>query len=342
MNVTERDPKDIMRVAFGFFGAQALLTATKLDLFTALGDGRQTATCIGDRLRLHPRPLLDFLDALVALGFLQREGDGAGAVYENTPDALEFLDRRSPRYLGGILVMAQERMYRSWADLETALRTGEPQSEIRGTGEALFPRLYDDPTGLSRFVAAMEGGQRLAFPRFAERFDFSRFATLCDVGGASGELSIAVARAHAHMSCTTFDLPAVAPLARQRVAEAGLEDRVQIAAGDFFRDPLPRADVITMSTVLHDWNLEKKMLLIQKAYDALPQGGAFVVIEYLIDDARRKNAFGLLMSLHMLVEFGDGFDYTASDFARWCRSVRFRDVQVIRLHGPMSAVVAYK
>jgi cyclopropane fatty-acyl-phospholipid synthase-like methyltransferase len=177
---------------------------------------------------------------------------------------------------------------------------------------------------------------------FAERFDLSRYTTLCDVGGASGELCIAVATAHPHLRCTTFDLPAVEPVARRRIAEAGLTDRIAVAAGDFFTDPLPRADVITMSTVLHDHGLEKKKLLIKKAYDALPAGGALVAIEYLIDDARRKNAFGLLMSLNMLLEFGDGFDYTGADFTAWSREAGFRDVQVIRLNGGMSAAIACK
>lgn len=340
--MTSRDPKDIMRIAFGFFGAQALLTATKLDLFTQLGEEALSALQIGSRLKLHQRPVRDFLDALVALKILERDGDGPDALYRNTPDTRDFLDRRSPMYVGGILVMAQERMYRSWANLETALKTGNPQSEIRDGDGTLFSRLYADPDGLCGFMAGMEGGQRLTFPLFAERFDLSRYSTLCDVGGASGELCIAVSTAYPHLKCTTFDLPAVSSIAQRRIAEMGLMDRISVVSGDFFKDHLPRADVITMSTVLHDYNLEKKQLLIQKAYAALPDGGAFIVIEYLIDDARRKNAFGLLMSLNMLLEFGDGFDYTGADFTGWCRDAHFRDVTVMRLNGGMSAAIAYK
>lgn len=340
--MVNQDPKDIMRVAFGFFASQVLLTATKLDLFTELGDNALDAQQIGERLQLHPRPIRDFLDALVALKLLEREGDGPDALYSNTPDTRMHLARQSPAYIGGVLIMAQERMYRSWANLETALKTGQPQSEIHESGEGLFSRLYEDPVRLSRFVSAMEGGQRLTFPLFAERFDFSRYSTLCDIGGASGELCIAVASVHRHLKCTTFDLPAVEPLARRHIAEAGLTNRISITSGDFFQDPLPRADVITMSTVLHDFGLEKKQILLRKAYDALPKGGAFVVIEYLIDDARRKNAFGLLMSLDMLLEFGDGFDYTGADFSNWCRSAGFQDIQVMRLNGGMSAAIAYK
>jgi O-methyltransferase domain len=97
-----------------------------------------------------------------------------------------------------------------------------------------------------------------------------------------------------------------------------------------------------MGLILHDWNLDRKMHLIRSAYEALPEGGAFIVIENLIDDARRENAFGLMMSLNMLIEFGDAFDFTGSDFAGWCREVGFREVEILPLAGPASAGIAYK
>jgi hypothetical protein len=134
----------------------------------------------------------------------------------------------------------------------------------------------------------------------------------------------------------------VEPIAERNIAAAGLSDRVAVASGDFFEDPLPNADVITMGLILHDWDLDRKMQLIGSAYEALPEGGALIVIENLIDDARRENAFGLMMSLNMLIEFGDAFDYTGSDFAGWCREVGFRDVEILPLTGPSSAGIAYK
>jgi precorrin-6B methylase 2 len=206
----------------------------------------------------------------------------------------------------------------------------------------MFGKLYEVPERLEQFMNAMSGISAGNFRAFAQKFDFSRYRTLCDVGGATGQLSCMVAAAHPHMRCTSVDLPNVVPIATRRIAQAGLSDRVQAVAGDFFADPLPKADVITMGMILHDWNLEKKKVLIRKAYDALPEGGAFVVIEALIDDARRENAFGLLMSLNMLIEFSDAFDYSGSDFAAWCRQAGFRRFEVIPLTGPSSAAVAYK
>jgi hypothetical protein len=202
--------------------------------------------------------------------------------------------------------------------------------------------LYRDPAKLEQFLDAMTGLSRLNFEAFAEKFDFSRFKTLCDVGGATGLLSIEVAKRHPHLRCMSFDLPPVEPIAKRSIAAAGLSDRVRTASGDFSADPLPTADLITMGMILHDWNLEKKMGLIRAAYDALPVGGALVAIEALIDDERRENAFGLLMSLNMLIEFGDAFDFSAADFKSWCSDSGFKHFEVIHLSGPTSAAVAYK
>jgi hypothetical protein len=336
------DPSSILQTAFGFWSSKVLLTAVELGVFTALGERRMTRAALGKELGLHPRGTVDFFDTLVALRFLERDGEGTEALYHNTPDGLAYLVRSSPRYIGGILEMLNARLFRFWNDLPEALRTGRPQNEIKHTGRAMFDELYSDPARLEQFMRAMTGLSRLNFEVFAERFDFGPFKTMCDVGGATGLLAMEVAKRHPHIACTSFDLPVVEPIARRCVAEAGLSDRVATASGDFFADPLPKADLITMGMILHDWNLEKKQRLIRAAYDALPVGGALVVIEALIDDQRRENAFGLLMSLNMLIEFGDAFDYSAADFRGWCEAVGFRRFETIRLSGPSSAAVAYK
>jgi hypothetical protein len=238
--------------------------------------------------------------------------------------------------------MCNERLYRFWGDLTEALQTGKPQNEVKHAGKPMFEELYSDPDRLEQFMNAMAGISLGPFHALAEKFDFSKDQTLCDVGGATGQLSIVVANRHAHMRCTSFDLPVVEPIAKRTIEAAGLDERVMTAGGDFFADPLPEADVITMGLILHDWNLERKMHLIKAAYDALPEGGAYIVIENIIDDARRDNAFGLLMSLNMLIEFGDAFDFTGGDFAGWCKEVGFKDIDVVPLAGPTSAGIAYK
>ncbi len=336
------DPSHIMQVGMGFWASKALLSAVELELFTALGKRAMTAKEIAHALALHPRAVPDFPDALVALHLLAREGNGPGARYSNTPEGALFLDKNSPGYLGGMLAMANQRLYRFWGDLTEALKTGAPQNEIKQGGEPMFAKLYETPERLDQFMNAMSGISAGNFKAFAEKFDFSKYETLCDVGGATGQLACMVAAAHRHMQCTSFDLPKVEPIAMRRIAAAGVSGQVKAVAGDFFADALPKADVITMGMILHDWNLEKKKILIRKAYEALPPGGAFVVIEALIDDARRENAFGLLMSLNMLIEFGDAFDYSGADFVGWCKEAGFREFKVIPLAGPSSAAVAYK
>ena len=274
--------------------------------------------------------------------FLDRDGDGSHATYFNTTESAIFLDAASPRYIGGILVMLNARLFKFWHDLPEALRTGRPQNEVKHGQKGMFEELYSDLPRLEQFMGAMTGLSRINFEAFAEKFDFSKFQTLCDVGGATGLLSIEVAKRHPHLRCTSFDLPVVEPIAKKYIASAGFASRVSTASGDFFKNRLPKADLITMGMILHDWNLEKKMHLIRSAYEALPPGGAFVAIEALIDDARRENLQGLLMSLNMLVEFGDAFDYSGADFRRWCSEVGFTRFEVIHLAGPSSAAVAYK
>ncbi|MBA2433533.1 MAG: methyltransferase [Chthoniobacterales bacterium] len=335
-------PDPILQTAFGFWSSKVLLTAVEFGLFTKLASRKLTGAQLGHKLQLHPRAISDFFDALVAMKFLERDGDGPEAKYGNTPAGALYLDEKSPRYIGGILVMLNARLFKYWHDLPEALRTGQPQNEVKHGEQGIFEALYAEPAKLEQFLGAMTGLSRINFEALAEKFDFSKYKTLCDVGGATGLLCIEAARKHPQLRCVSFDLPEVAPIAQRHIAAAGLSDRIATAAGNFFTDPLPPADVITMGMILHDWNLEKKMHLIRAAYDALPPGGALIAVEALIDDARRENVFGLLMSLNMLIEFGEAFDYSGADFKKWCTEAGFQRFEVIHLAGPSSAAIAYK
>ena len=339
----ELTPSKIMETGMAFFASKNLLSAVKLGVFTALSGSKSlSGKEIQNALGLHDRGVYDFLDGLVATGFLNRTGLLETAKYSNTEETEFFLDQNKPTYIGGILEMANDRLFRFWADLDEALVTGKPQNEIKHTGHSMFEKLYEDPERLKQFINAMSGVSTGNFITLANKFDFSKYKTLCDIGGAAGILAIQVAKQHPNMQCTTLDLPEVEPIAKETIAANGLSDRVKTGAVDFFKDEFPKADVITMGMILHDWNLEKKMHLIRSAYDALPSGGALVAIEALIDDARRENAQGLLMSLNMLIEFGDAFDYSGADFRRWCGEVGFTRFDIIHLAGPSSAAVAYK
>jgi hypothetical protein len=329
---TDVSPAHILQIGMG----------VELGVFTELTSGAKTGPDLERALKLHPRATYDFLDALVALGLLARSGTGPAGRYANTPETAKFLDRNSPAYVGGLLEMSNSRLYRFWGDLTEALRTGKPQNEVKHSGKAMFDELYADPARLSQFMDAMRGASAANFAAYAEKFDFARYKTMADIGGATGQLSCFVAARHPHMKCRSFDLPVVKPIAARRIKERGADAQVQAEVIDFFKDEFPQADVITMGMVLHDWNLETKKMLIGKAYRALPDGGVFVAIEHLIDDERRQNAFGLLMSLNMLIELGDAFDFTGADFAGWCREAGFKRIEVLPLAGPAGAGIAYK
>jgi precorrin-6B methylase 2 len=335
-------PEHILQIGFGFWASKTLLSAVELDLFSVLADDGLTARQIADELGLHDRSRDDFLDALVSLGLLARDGDGASARYRNTSDTALFLARQSPAYLGGMLEMANARLYGFWDGLTEALRTGQPQNEIKSGAPGMFEGVYSDPVKLEGFLNAMQGLQLGAVSALCATLDLSEHHMFCDLGGANGALSAMIADANPHLRGVTFDLDPVTPIATANLEKRGVGDRVAAVSGDFFVDPFPLADVYFMGNILHDWSEAEKLALITKAHDALPDGGILVVIENVIDNERRANTFGLLMSLNMLIEMPGGFDYTGSQFDRWARTAGFTRTEIRPLAGPTSAAIAYK
>ena len=330
-------PDAIMQLGVGFWGSKTLLSAIELGLFTELAKGPLDAETIQQRLSLHPRAVLDFLDALVALGMLERKGNR----YSNTPETYLFLDRNKASYIGGMLEMCNARLYPFWGSLTEGLRTGMPQNEAKQGGN-FFAALYADPMRLEGFLKAMTGLSIGAATAIAKRFPWKRYQTFVDVGCAQGGVPVQIASAHPHLTGGGMDLPVVQPIFEAYVREHGLDKRLQFHSGDFFSGPLPPADVIIMGHILHDWDLREKRMLLKKAYDALPTGGALIIHESLIDDERRTNALGLLMSLNMLIETPGGFDYTGADCRSWLKEAGFRKSSVEPLVGPDSMVVGIK
>ena len=331
-------PEHVLQVGLGFWASKILLSAVEMGLFTELAQRPEDLETLRARLGLHPRAARDFLDALVALGFLERR-DGR---YCNTPATDMYLDQRKASYIGGLLDMANHRLYGFWGHLTEALRTGKPQNELRHGGAPLFETLYADPARLRQFLGAMSGISRGAARVIAAKFPWNGYGTFVDVGTAQGDTAAQVALAHPHLSGTGFDLAEVGPVFEEYVSSLGLSQRLRFAPGSFFEDPLPKADVVIMGHILHDWDLDTKRMLVEKAYAAVPHGGAFIVFEAIIDDDRSKNAFGLMMSLNMLIETPGGFDYSGRDCQEWMRAAGFRETRVEHLAGPDSMVVGIK
>jgi hypothetical protein len=332
------NPEHIMQVGLGFWASKVLLSAIEMGLFTELARHPEGGDVLQDRLGLHPRSSRDFLDALVALGFLERE-DG---IYRNTPSTDLFLDKQKPSYIGGVLEMANHRLYPFWGNLTEGLRTGQLQNEAKAGEMPFFEALYADPARLQQFLGAMTGLSHGANLAIAGQFPWQDHETFVDLGTAQGDLAVQIVLANDHLTGIGFDLPEVAPVFEDFIDQHGVSDRLRFVGGDFFADELPKADVVLMGHILHDWGLDEKRLLIGKAYDALPEGGALIVYESIIDDDRSENAFGLLMSLNMLIETEHGFDYTAADCVGWMTDAGFSTTRTEHLVGPDSMVIGLK
>lgn len=328
-----------MQVGTGFFASKTLLSAVEMGVFTELARGPEEFNALAGRLGLHPRSARDFLDTLVALGLLHRSQER----YCNTPDTDLFLDRNKTSYIGGILEMANARLYGFWNYLTEALRTGQPQNEAKSdVGASPFTAVYADPARLKGFLAAMSGISHGANIAIARKVPWAKYQTYADVGTAQGDLAVQIALANPHLRGMGFDLPEVGPVFEEYAKANGVSDRVRFQPGNFFDEPLPAVDVFTMGHILHDWNLAEKKMLVGKAYSALHPDGALVVYDSLIDDDRSQNAFGLLMSLNMLIETPGGFDYTGADCIGWMKEAGFREAYVEHLVGPDSMVVGIK
>jgi hypothetical protein len=326
----------ILELGYAFRASKALLSAVELGVFTALAAGPLDLVSLRRKIGIAERGARDFFDVLVALGMLARGTDGR---YANTVETDLYLDAEKTTYIGGDLTHLNARLYAHWNDLTTSLRTGKPQS--RG-GAGNFTSMYGDPTLLRTFANAMTGGTRPVAMALAARFPWASYKSLIDVGTAEGCLPVYIAKAHPTIRGGGFDLAPLQPLFETYVAKHDVADRLRFFAGDFFVDAFPSADVLVLGRVLHNWDADTKMMLLRKAYASIRPGGAAVVYERLIDNARRINAAGMLSSLNMLLMTEGGFDFTAQDCVGWMRSVGFHSLRVENLTGDHAMVVGLK
>ena len=229
---TNVSPDHILQVGMGFWASKTLLSAVEMEVFTELARQPEDLETLRGRLGLHPRAARDFLDALAALGFLSRI-DGK---YANSPAADFYLDKHKPSYIGGILQMANHRLYGHWNHLTAGLRTGKLQNEARDQdgGSSPFEALYADPARLKEFLAAMTGISRGANMAIARKVAWNQYRTFADVGAAQGDLAVQIALANPHLSGIGFDLAEVGPIFEEYVEHHGLAGRVRFVAGEFF------------------------------------------------------------------------------------------------------------
>jgi SAM-dependent methyltransferase len=311
---TTAAPPELAPVAdlgLGFASAKILLTALEFGLFTTLAGGGRTEPELRAELGLHGRGCADFLNALVAMGVLERDGEA----YRNAPVAARHLVR-GPGYSAGFLEGANFVLYPAWGGLSSALRTGAPQNSDD------FEDMLSDPQRQRMFLSMMDSLSGPLAPDLASAIDWSGLRTVTDVGGARGNMVSLLLREHDHLSGVVFDRPQNADACAEHTAALGVGERVSFVGGDFFADELPAADVLVIGHVLADFSVEQRKSLVQKAFRAVRPGGAFLVYDPMPDDARPDLA-SLVASLHMLVMSPAGSGYQPSECAGWMRDAGF-------------------
>jgi O-methyltransferase domain/Dimerisation domain len=318
--------------------ARVVLSAVELGVFTELAKGSKDEAALRLQLGLHARSSRDFFDSLVSLGLLVRRGTR----YANSTASALYLDRTTPRYYVGSLLETFGPLLHSFqGPLTEALRTGSPQNETKSGGH-LFEKVYANPARLHDFLTAMTEASMDSAQKIALNFPWRKYQTFCDIGGAQGCVSVQLALAHKHLTGSEFDLPPVGPIFEDYVKSFRLQKRLAFVGGDFFKDALPAADVLIMGHILHDWDLEQRRALLKKAYASLPKGGALIAYDAIIDDARKQNLGGLMMSLYMSLETPGGSEYTGADCRGWMKQVGFRKTSVEPLSDVESMVIGIK
>ncbi|MFE2728949.1 methyltransferase [Kitasatospora sp. NPDC059327] len=331
-------PGEILRLTMAFYGSRVLISAVELDLFTVLADGSLTGPELCRSVGLHPRGASDFLDSLVALGLLER--DQEQETYRNSPAAARYLDRRKPGYVGGYAGLADARLMPLWSHLTEALRTGEPQVPAH-TG---FFDGYSDKEAARSFLGAMDAVNSGVAVRLAKAFDWSRYTSLVDLGGARGNLATTLLREHPHLRAVCFDLPEMKPFFNEHLETleaSGTSARVRFEAGDFFTTPLPEGDVFVVGHILHFLSLEQRRELLSRIRRALRPGGAVLVYDRMIDDDRRGPALSLLGSLNMLLTSSGGREYTPAECHQWLIDAGFESVRTMPLGQPDTLAVGH-
>jgi len=329
-------PDHIFEIGFAFWKSKALLSAVELGVFTTLSERPLGGEALTERIGINRRGGRDFLDALVALNLLDRDGAGR---YTNRPDCELYLDARKPTYIGGQLERLNEPLYECWGHLTEALRTGHGPSALANGG---YAALYADDAAFKSFLRAMTGSSLIPARALAEIFPWHLHETVMDIGTAQGCVPVELAHAHTHLRGGGFDLPEVGRAFQDYVHRNSLSDRLTFHPGDFLRDNLPGADVLIMGRILHNWDLPTKQLLVRKAAQAVSPGGALIVYDNIIDNERRYRPHSLLASLNMLIDTVAGFEFTEEECINWMHKAGFRDIRMERLDLINTAAIGFK
>ncbi len=332
------DPARVLEMIDGMRLSKAVFAALELGVFEALEDVPHDAAECAAKLRVNEDALGRLLDACVAAGALTKS-DGR---YRNTELASVYIRASSPATLSGYMLYANRITWRLWEHLEDAVREGTPRWEQTfGAKEGIFDHFFASEEAKETFLSGMHGLGLLSSPCVAASFDLSAHRRVADLGGGTGHLVAAICNRYPAMEGVVFDLPHVAPIARSRLAAAGLADRVSVVEGDFFTDPLPAADLYCLGRIVHDWGEAKVRALLGKIHAALPVGGAVLLAEALLNEEKTAPLSGLLQSLNMLA-CTEGKERNLAEYRSLLESEGFRDVRGAVTGGPVDAVYALR
>jgi acetylserotonin N-methyltransferase len=317
----ERDPEAdlVAGIIDGFRLSKAVFTAVSMGVFDRLHEGPATGEQLAGEFGCAPHAFERLLGACAGAGLLSNDGGR----WANRPVATRFLRVKSPETLSGYLLYSDRILYRLWGRLPDALREGTHRwTQEFGSKDGIFEHFFTTEDDKRTFIAGMHGQGLLSSPATASAFDLGRFARLVDLGGASGHLALEAVRRWPKLRATVFDLAPVVPVAKGYIGQAGLSDRVDAVAGDFFKDPLPKADLYAMGRILHDWSDEKVAFLLKKVRDALPEGGALLICEKILNPAKDGPTGAMLQSLNMLV-CTEGRERSAAEYEALCKAAGF-------------------
>lgn len=318
----EADPGRIMGILAGYWQARILLTAAETDLFTVLAEGPAAAGPLSERLGLRMPGTRDLLFALEGMGLLESTGDG---LFRNSAEAERFLAADSPTSIGGYLRFCENELNPAWDGLGAALRTGLPQNPAARSGNP-YDSLYADQGATESFLKSMDMLNTPLLERL-DALDWTRYRSFADIGGARGNVALHLVGNHPHLSGTVFDLP---PLAGPFEAHAAPHRRsgqggpLDFVGGDFFKDPLPEADVLILGHVLHNWGTEDRRTLLKSAYTAVRPGGAVLVYDPMVGGGSKPPLYAALAALAMLVWSSGGGEYSVGECHEWLAEAGFR------------------
>jgi acetylserotonin N-methyltransferase len=323
-------PQIVPDLLDAFRRSKTMFTAVELGVFEATPI---TAPAFASLANADPRAAELLLDACVSLGLLTK----SNATYTNTEESETYLNRNSPHTLAGYALYSSNVLWRLWDHLPGAVREGThrwPQAfELQGP---IFSHFFKTEEAMRTFLTGLHGFGMLSSPQAIAAHDLSHVHHLVDLGGGTGHLALAFLDRYPTAQATVFDLPNVIPLTREFT-----QNRAQTLAGDFFTDPLPKADCYALARILHDWSPPKIHTLLTKIHAALPPNGLLLICEMLVNPSRSGPTRAMMQSLNMLT-CTEGQERTAGEYDALCKAAGFRETKAIVTGSPVDAVLAIK